>query len=99
MALQWVWHALLPTPWGNTNPWLALFLFIPLLLPLRGVLKAVHRTMVLAGFLLLLYFIGGITEAWSTPPQRWLALLQTFLCAGYFTGIVLWTRYLRRAEP
>jgi uncharacterized membrane protein len=99
MASQWIWHAWLPQPLGNANPWLALVLFVPLLLPLRGVLKAVHRSMVLAGFLLLLYFIGGIMEAWSTPPQRWPALVQTILCAGYFTALVLWTRHLRQTAP
>jgi uncharacterized membrane protein len=97
MAWQGFWHALLPQPAGNTSARLALILLIPLVLPLWGVIKGVHRTMVLAGFLLLLYFVGGITEAWSTPPQRWPALVQTFLCAGYFTALVLWSRQLRRA--
>ena len=69
-----------------------------LLLPLRGVLKAVHRSMVLAGYLMTLYFIGAIMEAWSLPAQRWSALLQTVLCAVYFTALVVWSGHLRRAS-
>jgi len=79
LFLQPVWHALLPTPLGAESWWLALVATVPLLLPLRGVLKGSIRSMTWAGYLLVLYLVVGIMEAWSNPPQRLPALLQTAL--------------------
>ena len=79
LFLQPVWHALLPTPLGAESWWLALAATLPLLLPLRGVLKGNIRSMTWGGYLLVLYLVVGIMEAWSNPPQRLPALLQTVL--------------------
>jgi uncharacterized membrane protein len=79
LFLQPVWHALLPTPLGAESWWLALVATIPLVLPLRGVLKGSIRSMTWAGYLLVFYLVVGVMEAWSNPPQRLPALLQTAL--------------------
>ena len=79
LFLQPVWHALLPTPLGAESWWLALVATVPLLLPLRGILKGSIRSMTWGGYLLVLYLVVGIMEAWSNPPQRLPALLQTAL--------------------
>ena len=79
LFLQPVWHALLPTPLGAESWWLALVATVPLLLPLRGVLKGNIRSMTWGGYLLVLYLVVGIMETWSNPPQRLPALLQTAL--------------------
>jgi uncharacterized membrane protein len=79
LFLQPVWHALLPTPLGAESWRLALVATVPLLLPLRGVLKGNIRSMTWGGYLLVLYLVVGIMEAWSNPPQRLPALLQTAL--------------------
>jgi len=79
LFLQLVWHALLPTPLGAESWWLALVATVPLLLPLGGVLKGNIRSMTWGGYLLVLYLVVGIMEAWSNPPQRLPALLQTVL--------------------
>ncbi len=79
LILQPVWHALVPTPLGAESWWLALVATLPLLLPLRGVLKGNIRSMTWGGYLLVFYLIVGIMEAWSNPPQRLPALLQTVL--------------------
>ena len=79
LFLQPVWHALLPTPLGAESWWLALVATVPLLLPLRGILKGSIRSMTWGGYLLVLYLVVGIMEAWSNPPQQLPALLQTAL--------------------
>ncbi len=79
LFLQPVWHALLPTPLGAESWWLALVATVPLLLPLKGILKGSIRSMTWGGYLLVLYLVVGIMEAWSNPPQRLPALLQTAL--------------------
>lgn len=79
IALQTVWHAVLPRPHGAGLWLLALIATLPLLLPLRGVLQGSLRSITWAGYLLMLYLVIGAMEAWSNPPQRLPALLQTLL--------------------
>lgn len=79
IILQPVWHALLPSPLGFASWWLALVATAPLLLPLKGILKGKIRSMTWGGYLMVFYLVIGIMEAWSNPPQRLPALLQTLL--------------------
>lgn len=88
IALQFLWHALLPAPHGSGNWILATAAAVPLLLPLKGVLQGSLRSMTWAGYLVMLYLIIGIMEAWANPPQRAAALLQVALVV-VFTGCLL----------
>ncbi len=83
MAWQVVWHGLLPAPWGAQNPWLAALAFVPLLIPLAGLIKAAYRSMIWAGLMLMLYFTIGVMELWVNPPQRPAALVQILLTGFY----------------
>ncbi len=83
LAWQSIWIALLPPPTGPRNLWLAVFATLPLLIPIAGLLRQQHRSMIWAGVLLLLYFTAGITEAWTTPAHRWPALVQIILVMVY----------------
>lgn len=88
LILQPVWHALAPTPLGAESWWLALAATGPLLFPLRGILKGNLRSMTWGGYLLVFYLVVGITEAWSNPPQRLPALLQTALVTLCIYGML-----------
>ncbi len=88
LILQPVWHALVPTPLGAESWWLALVATGPLLFPLRGILKDNLRSMTWGGYLLVFYLVVGITEAWSNPPQRLPALLQTALVTLCIYGML-----------
>lgn len=85
----------MPRPAGAGNWLLALAAVIPLLLPLKGLLLGSLRSMTWAGYLVMLYLIIGITEAWSNPPQRIPALTQAVLVV-IFVGSVL---AFSRAKP
>jgi uncharacterized membrane protein len=98
LALQPTWHVLLPAPLGNGSWPLATVATIPLLLPLRGVLAGSLRSMTWAGYLVMLYLIIGVMEAWSNPPQRWPALAQTILVM-VFVGSVLWFSRAENQDP
>jgi uncharacterized membrane protein len=76
---QLVWHGLLPPPLGAGNAWLALAASLPLLIPLKGLVRGNYRSMIWAGLLLVPYFVIGIMEAWSNPPQRLPAIFQVIL--------------------
>ena len=83
LAWQVIWIGLLPPPTGPRNLWLTVFAILPLLIPIAGLVRKQHRSMIWAGVLLLLYFTAGITEAWTTPPHRWPALVQIILVMVY----------------
>ncbi len=92
LILQPLWHALLPTPHGAESWWLALAATAPLLFPLKGILKGSLRSMTWAGYLLMLYLIVGVMEAWSNPPQRIPALLQTALVVFYIYSMLRFSK-------
>lgn len=83
LVWQPVWHWLLPQPFGLGNAWLGLLACLPLVIPLRGLLRENYRSMIWAALLLLLYFAIGVMEAWSNPPQRLPALVQVMLPLFY----------------
>jgi uncharacterized membrane protein len=76
--LQIVWHGWLFLP--QTVPaWLVLAItVIPLLLPLLAIRDA-RRALLWVGILSLFYFCHGVSEAWSAPGQRWLAVSEIVL--------------------
>jgi uncharacterized membrane protein len=92
LALQPAWHWWLPSPYGAGLWWLGILAAIPLLLPLRGVLRGSLRSMSWAGYLLMLYFSIGVMEAWSNPPQRLPALLQVTLVIIFLAAILGFSR-------
>ena len=92
IALQIVWHALLPPPHGSGNWILAAVAVVPLLLPLKGVLQGSLRSMTWAGYLVMLYLIVGIMEAWANPPQRAAALIQVLLVACFIGCLLVFSR-------
>jgi uncharacterized membrane protein len=94
IILQPVWHALLPFPMGSESWWIALVATAPLLLPLKGILKGDIRSMTWGGYLLVLYLVIGIMEAWSNPPQRLPALSQTLFVSLCIYSMLRYSREL-----
>jgi uncharacterized membrane protein len=59
--------------------WLVLVItVVPLLLPLLAI-RDPRRALLWVGILSLFYFCHGIAEAWSSPNERWLALIEIAL--------------------
>ncbi|MBT8047805.1 MAG: DUF2069 domain-containing protein [Xanthomonadales bacterium] len=94
-GLQLLWHGLLPQPAGNQSWLLAAIAVAPLLLPLKGLLAGSLRSMTWAGYLVILYLIIGVMEAWSNPDQRIPALAQIILVTVYVGSLLKFSR-LRR---
>ena len=66
LALQLIWHAWLVPP--QTVPlWLVL------------AIRRIRRALLWVGILSLFYFCHGVAEAWSSPGERWLALIEVLL--------------------
>lgn len=97
IALQTVWHWLLPPPGGSGSWILALAATVPLLLPLKGVLSGSLRSMTWAGYLVMLYLVIGVMEAWANPPQRIPALAQVLLVVTFVAGVLAFSRPARQS--
>src|SRR5690606_3121031 len=70
---------------------------LPLLLPLRGVLRGSLYTMQWAAMLILLYFMEGVVRAWSdpSPMSSLMAIIEIVLSFTFYLCAIL---YLRPAK-
>lgn len=71
-------------------------LLIPLLFPLRGLLYGKPYTFAWTSFLALMYFIHGVTEAWSAPEARYLAILEIIFSLCLYFGAMMFARHRGR---
>ena len=74
---------------------------LPLLLPLRGVLKRDLYTLQWSSMVILIYLVEGIVRAWSdrTELSRMMALGETLLVVAYFLCALLYLRpYKKQAQ-
>jgi uncharacterized membrane protein len=74
---------------------------LPLLLPLRGVLKRDLYTLQWSSMVILIYLVEGIVRAWSdrTELSRMMALGETLLVVAYFLFALLYLRpYKKQAQ-
>ncbi|MCW8918641.1 MAG: DUF2069 domain-containing protein [Gammaproteobacteria bacterium] len=67
-------------------------LLLPLLFPLRGLLQGRPYTYAWSSFLALIYLIHAVVELYSSPQDRYLALLELLLSLAFYIGCVLYAR-------
>ncbi|MGO4326816.1 DUF2069 domain-containing protein [Cupriavidus sp. 2TAF22] len=96
LCIGWEWFLAPLRPGGS---WLILK-FLPLLLPLRGVLARNRYTMQWSSMLILLFFTEGIVRATSDrSPSSTLAWIEVALSLLFFFATILYLRpYKRRAK-
>ncbi len=78
VVLQFAWHAWLVPPQHMPMALLLAITVVPLLLPLFA-LRDVRRALLWVGILSLFYFCHGVSEAWSSAGERWLAIAEIVL--------------------
>jgi uncharacterized membrane protein len=88
--------ALGSAPWP-ANVLLALACLVPLLLPVRGVLRGSRRTYAWATLCVVPYVVAGVTETIANPALRALAATMVFASLGWFATLI-WYLRVTRAE-
>lgn len=97
IALGIAWELFL-APLRPGGSWLVLKV-LPLLLPLRGMLRADRYTCQWASMLSLAYFIEGVVRAFSDPaPSRYLAAIAALLSMVLFVSLIFLARELGRHQ-
>ncbi|KAF7963476.1 hypothetical protein AWV80_09225 [Cupriavidus sp. UYMU48A] len=96
LCIAWEWFLAPLRPGGS---WLVIK-FLPLLLPLRGVLTRNRYTMQWSSMLILLFFTEGLVRATSDrAPSSTLAWAEVALTLLFFFSTILYLRpYKRRAK-
>lgn len=94
-----LWHAVLTPDTAPSLPLtLALLLWVtPLLLPLPGLIKGKPYTHAWFNFILMFYFLHGLTAIYTHPDEFWYALIELLLTTGAFIGATGYARYQGRA--
>lgn len=96
IALGLAWELVL-APLRPGGSWLALKV-VPLLLPLRGVLKRDNYTLQWSSMLILLYFMEGLVRATSDRGlSATLGWVEVALTVIYFFCTILYLRPLKKA--
>ncbi len=90
LALPWMTQA--------TADYWVMLLALPLLLPLRGLLRDQRYTYKWIGFLTLVYFCIGISELVSNPDLRIYGFAATVASMLLFLASIYYARYLARKE-
>lgn len=92
LILLMLWLTVLAPP-QRVPVSLALLLLVgPLLFPLRGLLDGRPYTHAWTSFLVLIYFIHGVVEAYSNPDERLYAGLEVLFSVLLYTGCLLYAR-------
>lgn len=96
IALCVAWELVL-APLRPSGSWMVLKV-VPLLLPLRGVLKRDNYTLQWSSMLILLYFMEGIVRATSDKgPSATLGWAEVALAVTYFFCTIFYLRPLKQA--
>ena len=66
------------------------------MLPLKGVLAGSLRSLTWAGYLVMLYLVVGVMEAWANPAQRIPAMVQVVLVAVFVGSVLVFSRRVPR---
>lgn len=91
VAVLVIWYGLL-----NPALIILLLLLLPLLFPLKGLLNGTPYTYAWSSFLILLYFIHGVVEAYANPAARIPAVLEVLFSVTFYSGAVLYARLRAR---
>jgi uncharacterized membrane protein len=88
------WATVVAGPWPRNVAWAALML-LPLLMPIRGLLRGDRRTHAWATFCVAPYFLYGLTEVIANPTVRVAAAAILFASLAWFVALIAYLRFSR----
>lgn len=96
--LLMLWNTLLyPSSYFPVALVLIVFVF-PLLLPLRGFLHGRKKSTAWLGYISLIYFVHGISEAYVNAAERVYAILEIIFSLLLFLSISFYLRNLKKTN-
>lgn len=91
--LIWViiWHFVLAENEQYSRLFLVLFWVVPLLFPMRGMIKGNPYTHAWANFIVMIYFLHGLTAIY-TETKWWYAAIELVFASMMFVGCCYYAR-------
>ena len=93
LILMPLWMYFVPPQEGPLDVMSLFVPIIPLLLPLRGIIKDNTYTYAWANFVVMLYFIHGLTMIWVAPDELIWVLLELLFASFMFIGCTYYARH------
>ena len=93
LILMPLWMYFVPPQEGRLDVTSLFVPIIPLLLPLRGIIKDNTYTYAWANFVVMLYFIHGLTMLWVAPDELIWVLLELLFASFMFIGCTYYARH------
>ncbi len=84
---------------GDQHYWLAAGLTLPLLVPLKGLWRDRRYTWKWSGFLPMLYFSIGVSEAFADTGTRFYGMINIIVSGVLFLACIYYSRYLKSVQP
>jgi len=79
---------------SSMSPWLSLTLFtLPLLLPMRGLLKGEPYTYAWSNFIIMIYFLHSLTTLWVSKSDFIWASIELLLASTMFLAGSYYAKY------
>lgn len=82
------------SPSSGLSPTLSLVMFtLPLLFPLKGLIKGNPYTYAWSSFIVMIYFLHSLTTLWVSPKDLLWALIELFLATVMFLAGSYYAKY------
>jgi len=92
-----LWHLWLSPSLLGINPWFVTAIwFIPLLLPLRGILRGTPYTYAWSSFVGLFYLLHSVVILFSSEGETALAMIELTFTLLFLTGNIYFAKYRGR---
>ncbi len=86
------WYLLLGARDGYSTTFIVLFWFFPLALPAKGIITGNPYTHAWANFIVMIYFMHGLTDIYANSHQWHYPLIEIILSTGMLIGCCFFAR-------
>jgi len=89
-----LWHLYLSPPTLQISPWLITSIWlIPLLFPLKGIIKGNPYTYAWSGFIALIYIMHACVIVMSDQQERVLGIIELLFASLFLIGNIYFAKY------
>ncbi|MBW8192201.1 DUF2069 domain-containing protein [Neiella marina] len=93
IALVILWQSMLSPHPHVSSMWLSVLWLIPLLFPLKGMIKNNPYTHAWSTFIAMLYLMHGCVQVYVEPEERLLAAIEIGLVSCWLIGSIFYARW------
>ncbi|OHU86598.1 MULTISPECIES: DUF2069 domain-containing protein [Pseudoalteromonas] len=93
LLLMPIWLFIVAPREGYSNGFIFTIYILPLLLPLKGIIQDKPYTYAWANFIVMIYFIHGLSLLWVAPDELLWVTLELVFATSMFVGCTYYARH------